>query len=203
MDSEILTAPAEAIPEPVVSPPAPRVVRAPGQMGYSDLRKRIKELEAHNADLTGRNEVLETRHAENRFYIEELLGKLAAYDRAEATLATAAEAQLKQAYAQFDVRAVSVRNRFPDFDQSLEGLHKCLRGELIRTILVWESAPFALYALAKNSAFCHSLQSLTLGAALERIFRFVLEAEQNLLSSSIAQTYLQLAKPAKEKHVRS
>jgi hypothetical protein len=195
-----INAPCEESSVPALGPRKPK---SPTQLGYKELRERVRFLEGDNLQLAGRNQFLEERHALDRDSLEVLSSKLAAYDKAEATLATAVEAQLKQAYAQFDGRAVPTRQRFPDFDQSLEELHKFLRTELIRTLLEWESGPFALYALAKNPSFCQSLQSLSLAVASERIFKFVLHVEKNFLSSSITQTYLQLAKPAKEHHVRS
>ena len=116
-----------AAPEHVVSPPSSRIVRprSPQQMSYSDLRKRIKELESLNADFSGRNEALESRREEDREQIENLHSRLASFDRAELELKPAAESHLKQALAVFNSRAVAVRQKFPDFDAVIESNPNC------------------------------------------------------------------------------
>ncbi len=194
MDSEILTSPVEAMPEHVVSPPSPRIarVRAPGQMSYSDLRKRIKELESalafrgadpsRVADLASR---LEQAQSQN----DELLGRLAAYDRAETQLRQAADAHVAQSLVLFNARAVAVRAKFPDFDAVIESKPE-LRQDLLRAVVQMEQGPFVLYFLIKSPDFCRQLNPLLLGAALEKIFNFALQVEQKLIKESVAANYL-------------
>jgi hypothetical protein len=198
MDSEILTAPAEAIPEPVVSPPAPRIarVRAPGQMSYSDLRKRIKELESalasRHAD-PSRVVELTTRLEQAQAETYRLSARLAAYDHAEAQLRQAADAHVAQSLVLFNARAVAVRAKFPDFDAVIESKPE-LRQDLLRAVVQMEQGPFVLYFLIKSPDLCRQLNPLPLGAAIERIFHFVIQVEQQLIQESVAANYLAVTK---------
>jgi hypothetical protein len=193
MDSEILT-----MPEPVVSPPAPRVERprSPGQMSYSDLRKRIKELESalasRHAD-PSRVAELTTRLEQVQAEKDELSARLASYDHAEAQLRQAADAQVAQSLALFDARAVAVRAKFPDFDAVIES-NPNLRQDLLRAVVQMEKGPFILYTLIKSPDFCRQLNPLSLGAALEKIFNFALQIEQKLIQESVAANYLAATK---------
>lgn len=194
MDSEILTAPAEVIPEPVLVVPAPCVarVRAPGQMSYSDLRKRIKELESALASRGAeplRVAELTTRLEQAQLQNDELLGRLAAYDRAELELKQAAESHLKQALAVFEARSVTVRAKFPDFNAVIESKPE-LRQDLLRAVVQMEQGPFVLYFLIKSPDFCRQLQHLPFGDAISKIVLFGIQAEQKLVQESVAANYL-------------
>ena len=193
MDSEILT-----IPEPVVSPPALRVERprSPGQMSYSDLRKRIKELESALASRRAdpsRVVELTTRLEQVQAEKDQVSARLASYDHAEAQLRQAADAQVAQSLALFDARAVAVRAKFPDFDAVIES-NPNLRQDLLRAVVQMEKGPFILYTLIKSPDFCRQLNPLTLGAALEKIFNFALQIEQKLIQESVAANYLAATK---------
>lgn len=200
MSSEVLTAPPEAIPEPVVSPPAPRVerVRAPGQMSYSDLRKRIKELESALATAKETNSdalvtELTTRLEQAQAETYRLSARLASYDHAEAQLRQAADAHVAQSLVLFNARAVAVRQKFPDFDAVIE-LKPELSQDLLRAVVQMEKGPFVLYSLIKSPDFCRQLNPLPLGAALEKIFHFVIQVEQKLIQESVAANYLAATK---------
>ena len=197
MDSELLT-----IAEPVVSPPAPRVERpkSPGQMSYSDLRKRIKELESalasrhsdpsHVAELTTR---LEQVQAEK----EQLSARLASYDHAETQLRQAAEAHLTQSLALFNARSVALRQKFRDFDTVLAVLESkpdLLRLDVRRTVVEMENGPFILYTLIKSPDFCRQLQQLPFGDAVSKIVLFGIQIEQKLIQESVAANYLAVTK---------
>jgi hypothetical protein len=194
--------------EPIVSPPSetiptkPRRERNVGQLGYKELRDRVRLLGGDNTHLAGRNQFLEERHAEDRDSIEGLTRKLLSYDKAESELRQAAADHVNQSLARFDARSNSARQRFSDFDQTVQS-NPNLRQDLLRAVVDMTSGPTVLYFLIKAPDFCKQLQNLALGAALEQIFIFVQQTEKNLLSSNITQTYLQLAKPAKEKHAQS
>lgn len=184
--------------EPIVSPPSetiptkPRRERNVGQLGYKELRDRVRYLESDNAQLAGRNQFLEERHAEDRDSIEALSSKIAAFDKAEAELQQTAADHLKQSLARFDARSASARQRFTDFNAVIESKPE-LRQDLLRAVVDMTSGPTVLYFLIKAPQFCKQLQNLALGAALEQIFIFVQQAEQKLIQESASAKYLALA----------
>jgi hypothetical protein len=171
----------------------PRKPKSPTQLGYKELRDRVRYLESDNAQLAGRNQFLEERHAEDRDSIEALSSKLAAYDKAETQLRQAADAHVAQSLVLFNARAVAVRQKFPDFDAVIE-LKPELRQDLLRAVVQMEKGPFVLYSLIKSPDFCRQLNPLPLGAALEKIFHFVIQVEQKLIQESVAANYLAATK---------
>jgi hypothetical protein len=184
--------------EPIVSPPSetipakPRRERNVGQLGYKELRDRVRLLEGDNLHLSGRNQFLEERHASDRDSIEALASKLAAYENAEQILRQAADAQTKEALARFDARSQSVKGRFPDYSSTLEAKPQ-LRQDVLRAVVDMTSGPTVLYFLIKAPEFCKQLQNLPLGAALEQVFIFVQQAEQKLIQENASAKYLALA----------
>ena len=199
MESEILATPAATIPAeagaveaaPTASPV--RREKSVGQLGYKQLRDLVRSLEARVSELSGRNEALESRHAEDRDRMEELSSKLAAYDHAEEKLRHAAEAQLQRAVDAFNARAAAMRKQYPDFDATIESLESRpeLRLELRKAIVEMPSGPTVLYFLVKSPDFCKQLQGLPLGEALEQIFVAV---HQKLSSENISEINAKIAR---------
>jgi hypothetical protein len=165
-------------------------------MSYSDLRKRIKELESalasRHAD-PSRVVELTTRLEQAQAETYRLSARLAAYDHAEAQLRQAADAHVAQSLVLFNARAVAVRAKFPDFDAVIESKPE-LRQDLLRAVVQMEQGPFVLYFLIKSPDLCRQLNPLPLGAAIERIFHFVIQVEQQLIQESVAANYLAVTK---------
>jgi hypothetical protein len=167
-------------------------------MSYSDLRKRIKELESALAAAKETNSdalvtELTTRLEQAQAETYRLSARLASYDHAEAQLRQAADAHVAQSLALFNARAVAVRQKLPDFDAVIE-LKPELRQDLLRAVIQMEKGPFVLYSLIKSPDFCRQLNPLPLGAALEKIFHFLIQAEQKLIQESVAANYLAVTK---------
>lgn len=196
---EVLTIPAETTPAESASiapteaaPVKPRWEKSPSQLGYKELREKVKSLEvalaaaSRNAEcfieLTARNEKL---RAEN----DELLVRLTLREKAETEYRQAESDKLHKALALFEGRSAVTRSQFPDYQQVLENKPEFLREDVLREIVEMESGPFALYVLAKDPVFSHTLQNLPLRVAMERIARFVLHAEQQVVKSNIATQY--------------